>query len=491
MGRSIRWRLQLGTGLLLTAVVGGFAGLLYAETRAARDRQVEGDLTAAANYLDSALRSWPASELDLSLPPKLPPKDKDGKERPPKFPPKDRPPPTRDHLQASLVPPGWVNDGERYFAVWRDDGTFVHGFGVQPDRPPPRPSSRETTVVPVRSGWEATLLGPIRTTVLVGSTSARTDGELARFAARLALTGAAVLVVGFAGAWWLASRIVTSLAAITAAAARISAANLSERIDAAGVDRELAELAEVLNDTFARLDAAFGQLTRFTADASHELRTPLAVLRSSAELALSRPRSADEYRDALTACLAAVLRMTAIVDGLLTLARADAGGTDAAHKLVDVAALVTDTVAQLVLVADQSGVRVNVKAEPAVTLGDEVALGRVVANLVENAIRYNRPGGKVKVTVTAGAAAVELTVADTGVGIAPRHLPHVFDRFYRVDAVRARTSGGTGLGLAICRSVVAAHGGQIAVTSTEGVGTTFRVTLPFAPDDLERPKSPY
>jgi len=108
----------------------------------------------------------------------------------------------------------------------------------------------------------------------------------------------------------------------------------------------------------------------------------------------------------------------------------------------------------------------------------------VVANLVENAIRYNRSCGKVRVTVTvtAGATAVELTVADTGVGIAARHLPHVFDRFYRVDAARTRASGGTGLGLAICRSVVAAHGGQIAVTSAEGVGTTFRVTLPFARD---------
>lgn len=478
MGRSIRWRLLLGTGILLTAVVGGFAGLLYAEARATRDRQVEANLQAAANYIDSALRSWPPGELDQ----RLPPWEKKG--FPPKG-PKDRPPPPRERLQEGLIPPGWsqIEPHEHFFGVWRDDGSYVHGSGVQQDRPPPRPPSRDSAVVPVPDGWEITLLGPQRTTILVGTTSARTDGDLARFAIRLALTGAGVLLVGFAGAWWLASRIVTPLAAITATAARISAVNLSARIDAAGVDRELAELAEVLNGTFARLDAAFIQLARFTADASHELRTPLAVLRSSAELALSRPRTPDEYRATLAACLAAAIRMTAIVDGLLTLARADAGGVDVKHKLVDVTALAAETVAQLRPLADQYEVTLKVKAEPAVAHGDEVALGRVVANLVENAIRYNRPGGKVRVTITAGETAVEMTVADTGVGISNAHLPHVFDRFYRVDKARSRETGGTGLGLAICKSVVVAHGGDIAVASAEGVGTTFRVTLPYGSDD--------
>lgn len=496
MGRSIRWRLQLGTGLLLTAVVGGFAGLLYVEARAARDRQAEADLSAAANYIDSALRSWPPHELDLSFPPPKGPKEgkKGPKDRQPKegwSPPWERPQPSLDRLQATLVPPGWADApaGERYFGVWRDDGSFVYGLGVQADRPPARPPSRESVVGTVPGGWEVTLLGPQRTTVLVGGTSARTDAVLSRFAARLALTGLAVLFVGFAGSWWLASRIVTPLAAITATASRISAANLTERIDAGRVDRELAELATVLNGTFARLDAAFAQLTRFTADASHELRTPLAVLRSNAELALSRPRTADEYREALTSCLSAATRMTAIVDGLLTLARADAGET-AKSSLVDVAALATEAVAHLAPVAEKAGVSLKASTAPAVTVGDEVALGRVVANLVENAIRYNRTGGKVRVKVTAGEAAVELTVEDTGVGIGASHLPHIFDRFYRVDAARARSSGGTGLGLAICKSVVTAHGGEISVTSTEGVGTTFRVTLPFAPEDLERPKSP-
>lgn len=479
--RSIRGRLQLGTAVLLLAVVGGFAVILYAEARAARDRQAGADLKAAASYVDSALRSWPPYELDFALPPPKGPKDV----KPPKPPPgKDRPPPTLEHLQAALVPPGWAREDERYFGVWRDDGSFVHGFGLPADRPPPRPSSgptgREPVVVTVRGGWEVTLLGPMRTTVLVGASSARSDADLAAFAARLALVGAGVLVIGFAGAWWLASRIVTPLAAITATAARISAANLNERIDAGRVDRELAELAEVLNGTFARLDAAFAQLARFTADASHELRTPLAVLRSSAELALSRPRTPDEYRAELTECLAAATRMTAIVDGLLTLARSDTGNVSALNALVDVAALAADTVARLVPVADAAGVKLRVKTAPAVTHGDAVALGRVIANLVENAIRYNRPGGKVRVSVSAGETGVELTVSDTGIGIPKPHLGHIFDRFYRVDKARSRETGGSGLGLAICKSIVTAHGGQIAVTSAEGVGTTFRVSLPFA-----------
>ena len=137
-----------------------------------------------------------------------------------------------------------------------------------------------------------------------------------------------MLAVGLAGGWLASARILRPVAAISATASAISATNLSERIDAAAVDRELADLAGVLNATFDRLEAAFERQARFTADASHELRTPLAVLRSQAQLALSRPRSAEEYRKSIEECLRAAERMTALVEGLLTLARADAGKLD-------------------------------------------------------------------------------------------------------------------------------------------------------------------
>ena len=244
------------------------------------------------------------------------------------------------------------------------------------------------------------------------------------------------------------------------------------------VDRELEELAEVLNETFARLEAAFERQTRFTADASHELRTPLAVVRGQAELALSRPRGPEEYRAALGSCLRASERMAALVDGLLVLARADAGKLDVGHTPVDFQQVVEETIDLLRPLAETKRLRLETDLHPAIVLGDSSRLTQVVTNLVSNAIQYNRPDGSVRVGLSAEDGRVELTIEDTGAGIASEDCPHLFERFYRVDKARSRARGGYGLGLAICKSVVEAHGGTIGFRTELGRGSVFWVRLP-------------
>ena len=270
--------------------------------------------------------------------------------------------------------------------------------------------------------------------------------------------------------------------------AGITASSLSRRIDLEGVDTELGELGGLLNTMLGRLEASFDQQARFTADASHELRTPLAVVLTQVELALARPRSADEYRDALEACGRAARRMKGLVDDLLTLARADAGKLELRWEPVELGPIVDECAGMLGPLAEGRGVCVVVNAGVAPLEADPERLARVVTNLLSNAILYNRPGGRVTLSVVAEGDAVVLTVADTGVGIPEGDLPRVFDRFFRVDKARSRESGGSGLGLAICKSIVEAHGGTIILASQPGKGTEVIVRLPRAGPPLLPPE---
>jgi len=512
MGRSIRLRLLLWYAAVLLAVVGGFALLLYYEVRAARLREIDAQLDASAAALESALRLFPQFELTGEDPPPPPrprpdkgPFDKGlpGKKGPfgkgpkgppdgpgppgkgfPKGPPEsmDRPErPSRERLLAGLNLPGPPEaTNPAYYAVWRADGTLLKSAGLPADTPTPDPEPGRPAFW--FRGWnrELAVRGPHRSAILVGRPADHLAEGMRTFAWQLAGTGAAVLVLGLAGGWLISRRVLRPVAAISATASKISADNLSERIDADVLDAELVDLARVLNEAFDRLQAAFDRQTRFTADASHELRTPLAVLRSQAELALSRPRSADEYRKAVEACLRAAERMTGLIERLLALARADAGHAALHREPVDLGRVVAETAAQFGPLAEQKGVTLTVAAVPAVVTGDAAALGQVVANLVANAIQYNRPGGSVGLRLTADGGVVTLAVSDTGVGIAPEHRPHVFERFFRVDKARSRAAGGTGLGLAICKAIVEAHGGTIGFDSAPDEGSTFRVRLPGA-----------
>jgi len=249
---------------------------------------------------------------------------------------------------------------------------------------------------------------------------------------------------------------------------------------------ELGRLTVTLNQMMERLERSFAALRRFTAEASHELKTPLTVLRSGVERAITTPGLPRDTLEVLEEVLQEVNRMTELVDALLTLARADEGRAELHKEPVDLREIVAEAGETGELLAEQAGVTMDVGTSGAavVVSVDRSRIRQLILNLVENAVKYTPRGGSVQVRLGQEDGRVTLTVADSGIGIAPGDLPHVFDRFWRADTARTRTGErpGTGLGLAICKWIAEAHGGTIAVTSRPGRGTTFVVSLPGPTD---------
>ena len=228
-----------------------------------------------------------------------------------------------------------------------------------------------------------------------------------------------------------------------------------------------------------RLHVAFDRLQSFTADAAHELRTPIAALQCRLELAVNKPPSEGGARDALTEALDHVAELHSLIDNMLFLARMDAEPRLRTAGPVDLGALLRDIGEPFLLLAEQKGIRLSVECEGEVrALGEPGLLRRLFGNLLDNAVRYTSEGGQVTARVRREDACV-VTVADTGIGIQPDALPHVFDRFYRADESRSRDAGGAGLGLSIVKRVVELHNGAITLQSTPGQGTTVEVRLPL------------
>jgi heavy metal sensor kinase len=306
----------------------------------------------------------------------------------------------------------------------------------------------------------------------------------------LALAVPATLLVAVAGGLFLAGRALNPIDRITRAAAQIGAEDLSRRLAAEGGPDEVGRLAATFDQMLERLDHAFQRERRFTADASHELRTPLALSISQAEVALSRPRSVAEYRRVIASMADDSRRMSRLVAGMLTLARADVGEEPLSAEPLDLGELVDDVVTAMQPLARSRGVSLTRRgAASAVVAGDQTRLTQLLVNLLDNALKYTSAGGTVGVSVELCDATALLRVADNGVGIAAEHLPHLFERFYRVDRGRARLEGGVGLGLAICQWIARAHGGDVAVASTPGKGTSFTVSLPIRPGTTMRKPS--
>jgi two-component system OmpR family sensor kinase len=301
---------------------------------------------------------------------------------------------------------------------------------------------------------------------------------------RFLLTMAGVLPLGLllagGGGWLFARRALAPVDRMTAAARRISAAHLAERLEETGAGDELDRLANTLNAMLGRLDDAFRQIRQFSADASHELQTPLTILKGELEVALRAPRSPEAYQRHLQSALEEVERMATLVDGLLLLARADAGVLRMDRQPVDLAQLVAEVVGQTrVLAAAQRLTIEPGPLDPATIQGDYERLRRLLLNLVDNGIKYTPPGGRVTLSLHRCGSWASLRVADTGIGLSLAEQGQVFQRFYRADSARAHGQGGAGLGLCIAQSIAEAHGGHIQIDSTPGHGSTFTVCLPL------------
>lgn len=379
-----------------------------------------------------------------------------------------------------------------YFLIWDRNGTVLEKSKSVEDIPFPDLHT-QSDGLPVRvvrtrdMHREVVHVSRFEINVLVGRSLKRDVAALNRSGLLLGLTGLGVLAIGLAGGWWFSSRAIRPIAEMTEIAESISIKNLSNRINIQSTATELEQLGIVLNHTFDRLQSAFERQSQFTADASHELRTPLSVILSHAELALARKRTPEEYQAAFNVCRRASLRMKALIDALLLLARFDSTEPELEIEKVNLDLLSREAVEMLQPLAAERQIELNCDAAEVFVLADPEQMFQVLTNLLSNAIRYNRPGGRVNLRVTVEDQSAVIRVTDTGVGISADDLPKIFDRFFRVDKARSQAEGGCGLGLSICRTIVEAHRGTIAASSELQVGTTIEIRLPiFLPCDLNR-----
>jgi len=324
--------------------------------------------------------------------------------------------------------------------------------------------------------------GQVYGIVQVGQSLESVQDTLRQLLLILAIAVPFTLAIASVGGLFLADRALSPIDRITRAAQRISAEDLGQRLGLTLPDDEVGRLARTFDAMLARLDEAFRRQRQFTADASHELRTPLTVMKGDIGVALNRPRRTSEYRRVLAELEEEVDRLTRLVEDLLLLARADTGQPLLHPEPLDLAGLLRAVVEQVRPLAEAKGLTLHLQVPDVLLLnGDPDKLIRLFLNLLDNAVKYTPAGGQVtlQTNVVGGKpSAVIVRVTDSGSGIPPEHLEHIFKRFYRADESRSRAGGGSGLGLAIARWIAEAHGGRITVDSELGRGSTFSVWLP-------------
>jgi heavy metal sensor kinase len=351
--------------------------------------------------------------------------------------------------------------------------------------------TRLVTVALGRGGEEyRALIAPIdrlgqRHVLAVAEPLQAVEDSVERVLALLLITVPAALAAASLAGWWLARKALRPVQRMTSKAEQIGIDRLDERIAVPGGADELTHLAVTLNAMLDRLEHGVAEKQRFVAHASHDLRTPLAVMRAELDVNL-RGSLPESSRVVLESVREEVDRMSRTVDNLLTLAQADEGRlqllttrvvvSDAVHAAIR--PLEPAAAAKSLVLAVDDGLG---EGDPGEVEADAHQLQQVLTNLIENAIKYTPPGGEVRVSTWQRDGEVGVTVADTGPGIPAEARPHIFERFFRVDGARGRTSGGSGLGLAICREVADAHGGRVWVESDDGKGSAFSLALPAAP----------
>lgn len=284
----------------------------------------------------------------------------------------------------------------------------------------------------------------------------------------------------------LAGRVLSPLGTMAKKAHELTAERLSERLPIANPSDEFGQLALAFNSALGRIGESFDRLRRFTADASHELRTPLTTLRSVGEVGVQEGATEEQLREAIGSMLEEVSRLTRLVDGLLTLTRAESGRFPLSHESVAVGEVVREVADYLRILAEEKSQTLSLEiVGPAVAWADRTTLSQTLVNIVENAIKYTRPGGRIDLRVGATGSDVVVDVTDNGPGISADDRPHIFERFYRGEPALPGVARGAGLGLAIAKWAVNLNHGRIEVESQPGMGATFRVFLPARLDPSE------
>jgi signal transduction histidine kinase len=306
-------------------------------------------------------------------------------------------------------------------------------------------------------------------------------GEALGIARDLLLSLLVGLPFALAFAWfggrWLAARAVEPVIGITSVAERLTAEQFDQRVPVPVVNDEIKRLAVVLNSTFDRLERSYQQALRFSADASHELKTPLTNLRASIEALLESPALTEADRAAISGLLEQTRRLSSITSSLLLLARADSGRLTLEAQPHDLAELTLACVEDARIIAENTGIAVDCELPPsAVARVDRIRFAQIVSNLLDNAVKYNRPGGSARVTLTDRGNQWELRIGNTGPAIVPEHRARLFERFFRAE--HSQDEMGYGLGLSLARELARAHGGDVVLARSDGQWTEFVVTFP-------------
>jgi heavy metal sensor kinase len=320
--------------------------------------------------------------------------------------------------------------------------------------------------------------------VQIGIPIGQSSDLLRELQSTLVVAGPLLLLLASFGGYWMSGRALKPVDDIAVTVERISSANLSERLRVRGTGDELDRLSGLINQMLERLESSFQRVTQFTADASHELRTPVAIIRTTGEVMQKSTGTLQEHQMEWAEVIGQAHRMCALIDDLLLLARTDAGRSSLAFEGMDLAEVSREAVDETRVLVEAAGLQLTTSIPPSIPMtGSRTALHRVLLVLLDNAIKYTGPGGEIALRTHMAefsrkrSAVVE--VRDTGVGIPARHLPRIFDRFYRVAADRSRTSGGAGLGLSIAKSLALLHGGDIEAESVPGEGSVFRLVVPL------------
>jgi len=490
--KSLRWKLQFFYSALLATIIICSGSIFYYQVWRSTFAEVDRGLEAAALYLDVTLRSFPPHiQQGIEAPPMLPPPLRPDGTAP--MPPRARRS-KEQFLEELRLPqelniPGINNPRDQPFFMVMTTNDMLLKKEFLPSGYSEATSlagqfyPRPTLSMVKNNLREVRMIGPGGSKIIVGKSLEYEIVRMRYIAIQFTLVGIVFLVFGVGVSFAIASRMVRPITQMSATAELLSEKDLGKRLNINQIDSELAGLAEVLNRLFSRLDASFSRQRQFTADASHELRTPLTVIRSASELALSQPRSPEEYQETIEVSLKAAERMTNLVNGLLALARLDSSNADFHLQQINLSDLVGESVSLLVAIASEKQISLVSDLHAVQIFGNPESLSRMIDNLITNAILYNKPSGKVFITLSRSDNKAVLEIKDTGLGIPEEHLPFIFERFYRVDKARSRLSGGSGLGLAICKGVIEKHNGTITVQSILGEGTTFQIQLPILKEE--------
>jgi signal transduction histidine kinase len=479
---SIRSRLAVGYAVTLLLTLGGFCAAVYYELRkpsiSGLDAQLLGERDLAVQYLSESYRV-----LGNLVPPGVSPALDRGVAAGFQN--------LRDYLLIVDTSGGILYTSDSLAALpFADLQSFTALLTSSPDRD-------RSESLHLRSGRDIrVIVAPLRTAgppisaVLVGAPVDRSAPDATVFLRSMLLVAPFVLLASvFAGYWLSASALRPVQGIIDELEAITDGRSLHRRLEVPLAGDEVSRLALTLNGMLARLEQSFSSLRRFTADASHELKTPLMVLRAGVERSLTDPRTPTELIESLDETLGEINRMTELVEGLLTLARADEGRAPLPVERTDLRDLVAEASETAGMLAESGRLKVTtvMPDAPVWVMVDRRRIREMLLNLVTNAIKYTPAEGKVELTLTRRSDGAAIVVRDTGIGIASNDLPHIFERFWRADLARSRTGErpGSGLGLAITKWIADAHGGTITASSRPGRGTTLTVVLPLAESQNE------